>query len=52
MQKYLRVDFYQAYNSQPSTGAAMDPAGEDRNRGVMAFFSLLQAFVILFAIYL
>ena len=28
------------------------PAGEDRNRGVMAFFSLLEAFVILRAVHL
>ena len=55
MQKYLRVDFYRAYRLQPSKGAAMHPAhpsGEDRNRGVMAFFSLLEAFVILFAAHL
>ena len=53
MQKYLRVDCYRADRLQPSKGAAMHPAhssGEDRNRGVMAFFSLLKAFVILRAV--
>ena len=55
MQKYLRVDFDRADRLQPSKGAAMHPAhssGEDRNRGVMAFFSLLKAFVILRAVHL
>ena len=52
VQKYLRVDFYLAYRSQPSKGAAMHPASEDRNCGVMAIFSLLEAFVILRAVHL
>jgi|TARA_B110001450_G_scaffold163578_1_gene152504 hypothetical protein len=55
VQKYLRVDFYRADRSQPSKGGAMHPAhpsGEDRNRGVRAFFSLLEAFVILRAVHL
>ena len=55
VQKYLRVDFYRADRSQPSKGGAMHPAhpaGEDCNRGVMAFFSLLEAFVILRAVHL
>ena len=53
MQKYLRMDCYRTDRLQPSKGAAVHPAhpsSEDRNRGVMAFFSLLKAFVILRAV--